>query len=385
MMRGLNLGDARFSIPLLYLSLSLGCGRTNQLPPTAWQWDLPFGMTSPRVPSSNPMNQVKVQLGRFLFYDSQLSEHESLSCGSCHDAKHGFADPRGISLSGSGEPLRKNTPGLANVAYQKILTWANPTLITLEAQALVPLFGDSPEELHAAGTIGAFLERARDTWPYRDFFPAAFSNDKEPFSAPNVAKAIAAFERSILSFDSPYDRYLQGESDALNTEAVRGKDLFFSARLGCGSCHSGRNLSLAAPIDDPQVSSEPIMRNTGLYNLDGLGLYPSSAPGLAEFSGKTSDHGNFRIPSLRNVSVTAPYMHDGSIPTLDQVLDHYAAGGRRLVPETNTGDGRLNPFKDELIRGFSINADERRALIAFLESLTDPTLATNQAYANPWL
>jgi cytochrome c peroxidase len=377
----------RLSLPIgmFLLSFSPGCGQPNPFPQEEWKWNLPAGVSSPHVPDLNPMNQDKVRLGRFLFYDSKLSEHGALSCASCHDPKQGFADPRGISISGSGEPLRKNAPGLANVGYQKILTWANPTLGTLEAQALVPLFGDNPEELHAAGTIGAFLEIARDTWPYRNLFPAAFDGANDPFSVSNIGRAIAAFERSIVSFGSPFDRYLQGDSHALNPDAIRGKDLFFSDRFGCGSCHSGRNLTLAAPLEGPQVSDEPIMRNTGLYNLEGRGLYPSNAPGLSEFSGKASDHGKFRIPSLRNVSLTAPYMHDGSIPSLDQVLDHYAAGGRRLDPGTHSGDGRLNPYKDALIRGFSIDADERRALLAFLESLTDPTLATNQAYANPWL
>jgi cytochrome c peroxidase len=329
------------------------------------------------------MSTAKVTLGRYLFYDKNLSENGTLSCASCHDLAHGFADSRGESLSASGTPLAKNAPGLVNVAYYQSLTWANPTLMSLEAQALVPLFGDHPEELHAASTIVSFLSKARLLPPYDKLFPEAFAEDKNSFSPPNVARALAAFERSILSFSSPYDRYLRGDDSALSEEAKWGASLFNSARLGCGACHQGINLSLAAQTPQENAAT-PIIRNTGLYSLNEAGEYPSSVPGIVEFTGKKEDHGKFRIPSLRNVALTAPYMHDGSLITLDQVLDHYAQGGRLIPSGPWAGDGRRNPNKDPLVRGFSLSPAERQAILSFFESLTDRAVATNPAFMDPW-
>lgn len=360
------------------------CGQRPPVMASSWSWGLPEGVPPPHVPDSNPMNTAKVRLGRYLFYDKNLSEHGTLSCASCHDLAHGFADPRGDSISASGTPLAKNTPGLVNVAYYKFLTWANPTLISLEAQALVPLFGDHPEELHASSTIGSFLSKARSRAPYDELFPEAFAEEQDPFWPPNIARALAAFERSILSFSSPYDRYQRGDDSALSEEAKWGASLFNSERLGCGKCHQGIHLSLAAGVQWGHVAASPITRNTGLYSLDDAGAYPSPVPGLVEFTGDEVDHGKFRIPSLRNVALTAPYMHDGSLATLDQVLDHYAAGGRFISSGPWAGDGRQNPNKDPLVRGFSLSPVERQALLRFFESLTDPMVASNPDFGDPW-
>jgi cytochrome c peroxidase len=359
---------------------------SNQVKPTAniWEWGLPKGVPPPHVPASNPMSPAKVLLGRYLFYDKALSEHGTLSCASCHHVAYGLADPRGESLAATGGKLAKNAPGLVNVAYYRILTWANPTLTTLEAQALVPLFADHPEELHAAATVGNFLEQARYKSPYDELFPKAFQDSQDPFTAPNIARALAAFERSLLSFSSPFDRYLRGEESALSAAAKEGAALFNSNRLGCGECHHGIHLTLAAQSLSEHADNSPIARNTGLYNLDDNGEYPSEAPGMVEFSGHPEDHGKFRIPSLRNIALTAPYMHDGSIATLDQVLDHYAAGGRSIMSGPLAGDGRQNPNKDRLLRGFALTPEERTSMLAFFESLTDRTIAGNPEFADPW-
>lgn len=360
------------------------CGQSQTKIESSWTWGLPEGVPPPEVPDSNPMSPAKVTLGRYLFYDKNLSENGTLSCASCHDLAHGFADSRGQSLSPSGTPLAKNAPGLVNVAYYQILTWANPTLISLEAQALVPLFGDHPEELHAASTIESFLSIARSLPPYDKLFPEAFSAEKNAFSPPNIARALAAFERSILSFSSPYDHYLRGDDSALSEEAKWGAALFNSARLRCGACHQGINLSLAAQTPRENISTPSIARNTGLYSLNDAGEYPNSVPGMVEFTGKKTDHGKFRIPSLRNIALTAPYMHDGSLATLDEVLDHYAQGGRFVPSGPWAGDGRQNPNKDPLVRGFSLSPSERQAILSFFESLTDQAVATNPAFMDPW-
>jgi cytochrome c peroxidase len=273
---------------------------------------------------------------------------------------------------------------LTNVAYLTTLTWANPSLVRLEAQALVPIFGEFPVELGFAGQEDELFARLEADPTYVALFDAAYPDEPEPISLDGITKALASFQRTLLSHGSPYDRYAYGgQPDALSESALRGRDLFFSEKLECFHCHGGFNFSDSVSHEGT-VFDETMFHNTGLYNLGGTGDYPPENGGLFELTGLLSDRGKFRAPTLRNIAVTAPYMHDGSVATLDEVLDHYAAGGRTIPSGPFAGVGSEHPNKSEFINGFDLTAQERADVIAFLESLTDPTFLENAALSDPW-
>jgi cytochrome c peroxidase len=185
-----------------------------------------------------------------------------------------------------------------------------------------------------------------------------------------------------VSFDSAYDAFLAGERAALGPAAKRGMDLFFSERLECFHCHGGFNFTDSSTHANASVASVGY-HNTALYNIGGDGSYPPDNTGLADMTGERRDMGRFKAPSLRNIALTAPYMHDGSIATLDEVLDHYARGGREIADGPFAGDGRRSPYKSEFLSGFELTGDERRDVLAFLESLTDRSVTTNPRWAAP--
>lgn len=184
-----------------------------------------------------------------------------------------------------------------------------------------------------------------------------------------------------MSFNSPYDHFKYGNKpNAITPAAKRGEKLFFGERLECYHFHGGFNFS-----DNVQHSRLPHaergFHNTGLYNLDGKGAYPANNPGIAEFTGDEADIGKFRTPSLRNIAVTAPYMHDGSISSLEQVIGgHYALGGRAAGQKYG-----VNPLRSGMVAGFEVSAKEVADLVAFLKSLTDPDFLRNPAFADPWV
>ncbi len=333
-----------------------------------------------------PLTAAKAELGRHLFYDKRLSENASQSCASCHQQRLAFTDGLPHPRGSTGQAGQRSTPGLANVAYLHPLTWANPLQQHLAQQALVPMFGDRPVELGVRHNAARLLSALRGSATYRALFARAYPADADPFKLGHVTRALAAFERTLISAHSPYDRYLAGRKDALDAAQLRGMKLFFSQRLGCGGCHSGFALSDAAgpPGYQPNKPDGAPFHNTGLYNLGGNGRYPESNTGLVAFSGRPGDMGRFRTPSLRNVAITAPYMHDGSIPTLDAVIDHYAAGGRTIAGGAHAGVGSANPYKSPRVHGFSISAAERADLLAFLGALTDRALLTDPRFSDPW-
>ncbi len=339
----------------------------------SFEWNLPEGFPQPHVPADNPMSEAKVELGRHLFYDTRLSVNETQSCGSCHEQKLAFTDGRAVAKGATDEEHIRSAMGLANVAYASTLTWANPVLPDLERQALIPLFGEDPVELGMVGREQELIDRLYAEPLYVELFPEAFPEEPdEPISIDTITKAIAAFERTVISGRSRYDDYLAGD-DILSAQELRGMEVFFSERAECFHCHSGFNFSdsimhLGKPFD------EVAFHNTGLYDEDGQGAYPAGNEGLYNFSGEQRDVGRFKAPSLRNVTLTAPYMHDGSIETLEQVIDHYAAGGRAA----------RNPNKSEFVTGFEISESEKQDLIAFLGSLTDETLLEEPKLSDPW-
>jgi cytochrome c peroxidase len=348
-----------------------------------WEWRLPADIPPPAVPSDNRMNEAKVELGRWLFYDTRLSGNQTMSCASCHIQALAFTDGKPRSIGSTGVIHPRSSMSLVNVAYASRLTWANPLLDRLEDQALTPLLGDNPVEMGLGGQESRVGELLRNEANYSQLARAAFPQDADPHSLLNGLRAISAFVRTILGYDSPYDRYLRGEATALSAAAERGMELFFSERLECFHCHGGFNFTDSTTHANSRVDNVGF-HNTGLYNLDGEGAYPVDNTGLFDMTGERRDMGRFRAPSLRNIAVTAPYMHDGSIPTLDAVIDHYARGGRLLEDGPFPGDGRLSPFKSEFVTGFELNEQERADLLAFLESLTDDSVLSDARFSDPF-
>ncbi len=348
-----------------------------------WVWNLPKGFPQPYVPSDNPMTAAKVELGRYLFYDRRMSVNGKSSCATCHQQALAFTDGRNVSVGTTGELHPRNSMSLVNVAYAGALTWSNPRLKLLEDQALVPMFGEHPFELGLREGDG-FLPMLRADAAYRRLFAAAFPDESDPFSVKNVTRAVACFERCIISARSPYDRYHYGGDDAAVSEsAKRGEILYFSQQVSCFRCHGGFNFS-DATVSANAPDREIEFHNTGLYNLRGILSYPAPNLGIYEYTKAPADVGKFKAPTLRNIAVTGPYMHDGSIATLEEVLDHYAMGGRTVFSGPNAGMGHNNPNKDPLIGGFHMSAQDRADLVAFLQTLTDTAVLHDPQFANPW-
>ena len=205
-------------------------------------------------------------------------------------------------------------------------------------------------------------------------FEKAFPEERGSIRFETVIRAIASFERTLISGDSPYDRYVYwDERDHFSDSARRGMGLFFSETLACSRCHSGFNFS--GPVRAGRESTpRPQFHNTALYDLDGEGAYPEDNQGLFEKTREPGDMGRFRAPSLRNIARTAPYMHDGSLPTLEAVIDHYARGGRAAE----------NPLKSPELSGFELSPRERQDLVSFLESLTDTHFMEDPRFQDPW-
>lgn len=342
----------------------------------SWPWDLPPGFPAPRVPADNPLNTARIELGRYLFHDVRLSGNGTSSCASCHKPELAFTDGLAHAIGASGQAHPRSAMSLANVAYLVTLTWQDPTITTLEAQARVPMFNEHPVELGMSGREDEILGRLRDDVAYPVMFAAAFPGDAEPITIDNAVRAIASFERTLISGNAPYFRWVyRDERDALGAAAKRGMTLFFSNRTKCSTCHVGFTFSgpiRAAGLDE----IEPAFHNTGLYSLDERGSYPDESPGAIASTGLAEHRGAFRAPTLLNVELTAPYMHDGSIATLEEVLEFYAGGGR--------GAGRNNPNKSGRITGFLLTPEERADLIAFLASLTDRDFVDDPRFASPF-
>lgn len=368
----------------LLSSVSVGCASTDVPEEVIAEESLPNGFPAPVVPVQNPQSKVKIELGRRLFYDKRMSGNGTQSCASCHKQELGFTDGLAHSVGSTGQVHPRSAMGLTNVAYVSALTWANPLLRTLEEQALGPMFGEHPVELGLAGREQELLDRLASDARYPDLFARAFPDDARPISLANITKALASFERTILSGRSAYDRFLYGnEPSAMSDAAKRGMDLFYSERLECFHCHGGFNFS-DATTSERSTFDETNYHVTGLYNIAGTGAYPTGNQGLYELTGKDRDRGRFRAPTLRNIAVTAPYMHDGSIATLEGVLDHYARGGRKVEDGPHAGDGALHPNKSLFVRPFALSMKERADVIEFLRALTDPSFLQNPALSDPF-
>ena len=344
-------------------------------------WELPDGFPAPRVPEDNAMTVEKVALGRHLFYDQRLSGNGTQSCASCHQQELAFSDglPKGIGSTGEVHP--RNSMSLANMGYQPVLTWANPNLTRLAVQALAPMFGEDPVELGLAGMEQELIQRIEADTTYDRLFAEAYPDDPA-VTIDHITRAIASFQRVLISGNSRVDQSRRGDIELTDSEQL-GQALFFSERLECFHCHG--SLMFTGTNDfEGKSAAEVEFHNNGLYNLDGEGLYPEPNYGLFIFTGRDEDMGRFKAPTLRNIELTAPYMHDGSVGTLEDVVDHYAAGGRLITDGPFAGDGRLNPNKSSFLQGFTLTSEERAGLLAYLRALTDQEFVTNPAFSNPW-
>ena len=254
-----------------------------------------------------------------------------------------------MSIGAEGAVLARNAPSLANVAYRPVLTWFDPTVRRLEDQLMVPLMGHNPIEMGAqADKMSALFAGDAE---YRRLFAEVFAGDS---SVTNAARAIAAFERTLISFNSPWDRYRAGDGTAISAAAKRGEGLFFSERTQCFRCHP------APHFTDTYASADLPFAEIGFHDI-----------GFDDEAGA-----RMRAPSLRNVAVTAPYMHDGTVATLTEVVEIYASGGR--------GTGRTRATKSAYITGLTLSEAEKRDLIAFLESLTDEGFLTDRRFSDPF-
>jgi cytochrome c peroxidase len=345
---------------------------------------IPSGYPRPQLPEDNPLTAEKVELGRRLFYDPRLSGNETYSCATCHEQAKAFTDGLANAVGSTAEVHPRGSMSIVNVAYYSALTWGNPLITKLEEQALGPMFGEEPVELGLAGKEADLIARLGAEPIYADLFPKAFPDEQDPISLATITQALASFERVIVSYRAPYDRFVyEKDLSAVSEPALRGRDLFFSEKLECFHCHGTFNFSDSITYEGKKIT-EKMFHNTGLYNIGGTGAYPPGNGGVFEITANPEDMGRFRAPSLRNITLTAPYMHDGSVATLDEVLDHYAAGGRTIASGEYAGVGAENPYKSELINGFELTPAERADVIAFLESLTDEELVKDPRFEDPW-
>jgi cytochrome c peroxidase len=346
-----------------------------------YRWNKPAWVPEPVVPLDNPMSVAKVELGRHLFYDKRLSANNTMACASCHKQELAFTDGKALSPGVNGENGVRSAMSLANVAYLPVLTWANPNQKHLEAQLLVPIFGNNPIELGMEDKEKVLFARLKVDRSYNLMFKKAFPENAGRISLSTISKAIASFERSLLSFNSPYDRYKYGgDPQAISPSAKRGESLFFGEELECSHCHGGFNFT--DNVKHTRLSFPEIgFHNTGLYNKDGKGAYPADNAGIRSVTGVASDEGKFRTPTLRNIAVTAPYMHDGSVVSLKDVIrKHYAVKGMAV------SDGQPpSPLRDPFIEGFAITDAELDDLIDFFETLTDKIFLTDKRHSDPVL
>jgi cytochrome c peroxidase len=289
------------------------------------------------IPPDNPSTDAKVELGRQLYFEKRMSLDNTISCASCHDPKVGWADPRPVSEGVGGGKGTRNAPTVLNSAYNRVQFW-DGRAPDLEHQALGPL--QNPVEMKM--TMPMVVDRLKSLKGYTSQFQAVFGTEPND---DGVAKAIAAFERTVVSTDSPYDKYLRGDKSAMTPAAVRGMNLF-RGKAHCMSCHSGPNFT-----DDR------------FHNL-GIGYKDDKFADVGRFSEtkRVEDTGAFKTPTLRSVAETAPYLHDGSEKTLEDVVDLYNRGGVR------------NPYLDRLMMPLHLTACEKSDLVEFLKALTGAPL-----------
>lgn len=315
---------------VIAISSFLGVARAEN-----YELDVPLGLPAMDIPKDNPLTAEKIELGKQLYFDSRLSSDNTVSCASCHDPKKGWSNGDRFASGVRGQKGGRNSPTIINAGYQYFQFW-DGRAAHVEGQALGPI--QNPIEMEMK--LEDLVERLNAIEGYREQFQQVFGTD---VTEENIAKAIAAFERTVLSGNAPFDRYKAGDEDVLSEAAQRGMDVFFN-KAHCSACHAGPNFTdgafhnIGVGIDD----EEP---DLGRHVISGLG----------------GDKGSFKTPTLREIARTAPYMHDGRFATLEEVVEYYNKGG---TP---------NPQLDEEIFPLKLTDQQKADLIAFLtEGLSSP-------------
>lgn len=326
------------------------------------------------IDRENVFTIEKAALGRYLFYDRRLSVNNTKACASCHAQQFSFTDSYTKSIGALGDLHQRNARPLINIIFNKYLTSADSMLHFPEQQINNPMMNEHPIEMGIKGTEEKILKKLKADKFYQQKFKTVFAEEINPFTIKNIQHCIASFIKTIFSFNSSYDK------GTLSAEQQNGKRLFFSDKLNCGSCHGGINFS--TPSFKNSNGETDFYFNTGLYNINGS--YPANDRGFFDKTGNVADNGKIRVPTLRNLAFTAPYFHDGSAATLEDVLKVYMEGGRNITTGINKGDGRSNPHKNFLIKGFTLNLQEQKDVISFLFALSDSSIINNPAYANPF-
>ena len=331
----------------------------------------PFVFGRFEVPPDNPLTQESVELGRRLFYDPRLSANGKVSCSTCHIQRLAFTDGRATSVGVSGKPLAFNSMSLANLMWGPQHFFWNGRATSLEEQVRAPL--QHPDEM--AQNLGRLVAELSADATYRKLFEAAYGEVSEAA----IGRALASFERTLISSNSRYDQFLRGEI-TLSPEEERGRKLFMAhpdvkvslRGANCIDCHS------------QFLTSGFSARYDGFSN-NGLDDEEHLQPGLQTVTGKPAHRGLFKVPSLRNVALTAPYMHDGRFKTLEEVLDHYDSGIKNsstlsslIVEADNRGAAAAGRIS------LHLTASEKAAIIAFLRTLTDQDFVSAERFSDPF-
>ncbi len=326
------------SFPIFFFIIFIACDKELVEQPYQELLTIPKGFPQPVFPEDNEFSYERWKLGKRLFFDPVLSMDGTISCASCHHPEKAFTDGLKFSEGVEHRLGNRNAPSLANVAYHPYYT-REGGVATLEMQILIPI------QEHAEFDFNILLiaEKLNEDSAYVQAAYEAYGRAPDPFV---ITRAISCFERTLISGYSKYDDFLNGNGSALSQREKLGADLFFSDRLACSACHSGFNLTNYA------------FENNGLYEV-------YSDPGRFRLTGINADSALFKVPSLRNVNVTSPYMHDGSLDNLEQVVEHYNSGGKG------------HPHKSPLIKRLFLTEKEKESLVAFLNTLTDHYFINN--------
>lgn len=322
----------------------------------------------------------KAILGHYLFFEKRISFNHSKSCASCHSPEYAFTDGYRKSVSADGNNLLHNAPSILNIAQNHFFDWDNPEIHTLSQQIKRPLYNKHPTELGMDLDSSSLLSFFKKDSLYSSLFERAYRGENEMYSAKHVEECIIEYVKNLNSRNSKFDQHLDSKAVRLNKSEEEGMRLFFSTELKCSQCH--------APPDFTKSNTSNMVdsayANIGLYNIANENKYPAEDVGLNKITKKLRDDGKFKIPSLRNVMLTAPYMHDGSVRNLDELLNIYSAGGQSINKGPLSGDGRKHRNKHPHIKGFEISDNQKKNLICFLSSLTDTTYLSNPYFLNPF-
>jgi cytochrome c peroxidase len=347
-----------------------GCGARPEPTPLAG-FSAPFVFGRFEIPADNPLTVESVELGRQLFYDRRLSGNNTVSCATCHQQRLAFTDGRRTGIGVSGRPLSFNSMSLANLLWGAQRFFWNGRAATLEEQALVPI--QHPDEM------GEDLQRLVAELGADDDYPTLFEAAYGEISAASIARALASFQRTLVSSNSRYDQFLRGEI-ALSAQEELGRKLFMAhpdvkvslRGANCIDCHS-------------QFLTSGFSAGLDGFSNNGLDDEQHLQAGLEAVTGNPAHRGMFKVPTLRNIALTAPYMHDGRFATLEEVLHHYNGGVHRsstlspLIAEASNRDA-------ESSEGISLHLseEEQAAIIVFLHTLTDNDFVTAERFSDPF-